>query len=51
MNDELFRRVANLKQHPQTQDSLSDQLLALKIAANKLGLYDAADWLTHRLRD
>ena len=31
---------------PQAQSSLMDQLLALIPVANKLGLYDAADFLT-----
>lgn len=35
---------------PQTQASLDDQLKALWLAANKLGLYDAADWLRDAAR-
>ena len=30
---------------PQTQISLHEQIVLLILAANKLGLYDAADWL------
>jgi len=33
---------------PQAQESLSDQLTALEYAADKLGLYDAADYLRNR---
>ena len=41
--------VSVLKQIPQqtqSQSSLFDQLTVLTLAANKLGLYDAADFLT-----
>lgn len=30
---------------PQSQESLADQLTKLHTAANRLGLFDAADWL------
>lgn len=41
--------VANMNPVPQSQDSLIEQLRVLRIAANKLGLYDAADFLTQTL--
>lgn len=34
-----------IPQQPQVQDALNDQLAALVGVANKLGLYDAADYL------
>ena len=34
-----------IPQVPQTQRALNDQLKILRIAANKLGLYDAADFI------
>jgi hypothetical protein len=34
---------------PQRQDDLTAQLLDLRIVANRLGMYDAADWLTERI--
>lgn len=34
-----------IPQVPQTQMALNDQLRILRIAANKLGLYDAADFI------
>jgi hypothetical protein len=37
--------IRDIPQQPQTQESLSDQLLVLQAAANKLGLYDAAEFL------
>lgn len=38
-------------QQPQQQDSLNDQLWDLHLAANRLGMYDAADWLLKKLLD
>ena len=35
----------NVKQCPQRQDSLTDQLKDLYQIANKFGLYDAADFV------
>ena len=35
-----------LAQQPQRQDSLAAQLYDLRVAANRLGLYDAADFIT-----
>lgn len=37
--------IQDVSQLPQRQDSLTDQLVDLRVAANKLGLYDAADLL------
>jgi hypothetical protein len=37
--------VKQIPQVSQTQMSLNDQLKILRIAANKLGLYDAADFI------
>jgi hypothetical protein len=37
--------VKQIPQVPQTQMALNDQLKILRIAANKLGLYDAADFI------
>jgi hypothetical protein len=37
--------INNIPQQPQVQYSLRDQLEQLRLAANKLGLYDAADYL------
>lgn len=34
-----------IEQRPQTQEALDDQLRTLHVAAARLGLYDAADWL------
>lgn len=39
-----------IPQQPQTQESLDDQLRALRRAAGLLGLYDAQDWLDHAHR-
>ena len=37
--------IAEIPQQPQVQYSLEEQLRELKFVANKLGLYDAADYL------
>lgn len=37
--------IKDIPQQPQVQYDLSRQLRELRIAANKLGLYDAADYL------
>jgi hypothetical protein len=34
---------------PQRQDSTTDQLRDLMAVANKLGMYDACDWIRDRL--
>lgn len=36
---------------PQRQDSLLSQVIDLHAVANRLGMYDAADWIDARLRD
>ena len=41
--------VPEIPQQPQSQESLDDQLRALALVANKLGFYDAHDWLQERL--
>ena len=33
----------NIQSLPQRQDSVADQLADLRLVANKLGMYDAAD--------
>ncbi len=38
-------QLKDIKQCPQRQDSLQDQLRDLRIIANKFGFYDAADYL------
>lgn len=40
-----------IPQQPQRQDSLLDQLEELHIAATRLGMYDAADWLWKTMED
>lgn len=37
--------INSIPQQPQVQYSLMEQLEQLRLAANKLGLYDAADYL------
>lgn len=47
---ESYRKVVrDIPQQPQRQDSLDEQLLTLTAAANKLGCYDAADYIRDRL--
>lgn len=41
----LEKILANIPKQPQSQISLSEQLIQLQLVANKLGLYDAADFL------
>lgn len=44
MQDEaLLRVIAEIPQQPQRQYGTDEQLRVLQAAANKLGLYDAAD--------
>jgi len=38
-----------LEQILQRRDSLNQQLIELKQLANKLGMYDAADWIDSKL--
>ncbi len=37
--------ITKIPQQPQVQYDLTRQLSELRVAANKLGLYDAADYL------
>jgi hypothetical protein len=39
--------IKDIPQQPQVQYDLKRQLEELRFAANKLGLYDAADYLKH----
>ena len=39
------------KDRPQRQDSLRDQLQDLQAVANRLGMYDAADYLRNVLEN
>jgi hypothetical protein len=41
----------SIPQQPQSQAPLDEQLLELRIAANRLGLYDGADFLTKVLEE
>lgn len=41
-----FSEVLKMGQCPQRQDSLNNQLTDLILVANKLGFYDAADYLS-----
>lgn len=43
------KAISEISQQPQAQYSLTDQLKELQIAANKLGLYDAADFIKNHL--
>jgi hypothetical protein len=45
-NVNLIQTIENTKQLPQVQYALQRQLRELRVMANKLGLYDAADFLT-----
>ena len=45
-NLNLIQTIENTKQLPQVQYDLQRQLRELRVMANKLGLYDAADFLT-----
>ena len=45
-NDEILQQVPRF---PQTQESLTDQLRLMRLVANKLGCYDAADYLRDRI--
>ena len=46
MKEKLIQTIENTKQLPQVQYDLQRQLRELRVMANKLGLYDAADFLT-----
>ena len=39
------KAVREIPQQPQAQCALVEQLQLLTVAANKLGLYDAAEWI------
>lgn len=39
-----------IEQQPQRQDSLDDQLRDVKAMANRMGCYDAADWIERAMR-
>jgi len=41
----LLETIENTKQLPQVQYDLQRQLMELRVMANKLGLYDAADFI------
>jgi hypothetical protein len=41
----LLETIENTKQLPQVQYDLQRQLRELRVMANKLGLYDAADFI------
>lgn len=41
--------IKNIPQQSQVQYDMNQQLFELKLAANKLGLYDAADFITNTL--
>lgn len=45
MDEKLKQALKAIPQQSQCQGSLEDQLLILISAANRLGLYDAADFL------
>jgi hypothetical protein len=49
MNNATEDAIRSLPQLPQRQDALDDQLIDLVKAANKLGLYDAADLIKNLL--
>ena len=52
MDEALNRVIVEIPQQPQRQYATDDQLRVLIAAANRLGLYDAADairnWLERR---
>jgi hypothetical protein len=52
MTREDFRAwvLNSIPRQTQRQDSLSDQLADLRLVANRLGMYDAADWLSDQIQ-
>lgn len=55
MDDALLKVIAQVPQQPQRQYGTDEQLRVLRVAANRLGLYDAADaigsWLMRHPND
>jgi hypothetical protein len=51
MDEALLRVIAEIPQQPQRQYGTDEQLRNLQRAANKLGLYDAADIIRTFLGD
>jgi len=47
----ILEIIDKIQQQPQRQDSLASQLADLRIAANRLGLYDAADFIAKVLEE
>jgi len=43
--DGVYDDINEIKQLPQRQDSLTEQLRDLRLVANKLGMYDAVDYI------
>lgn len=48
-DDSLDNVIKNIPQQPQVQYSLQEQLIKTYKVANKLGLYDAADYIKQHL--
>lgn len=48
--DTIFSVTKNIPQLPQAQYDLEQQLRELRLMANKLGLYDAADFLSKYIK-
>ena len=48
--DTLFSVTKNIPQLPQAQYSLNQQMFELKNIANRLGLYDAANFLNNHIK-
>ena len=48
--DERYKKILKeMKQEPQTQIALNDQLEIAMRVSNKLGLYDAADFISAKI--
>lgn len=45
MNHELQQIISSFSQQPRRQDSIINQLHDLRLVAQRLGMYDAADYL------
>lgn len=50
MSNQTTADRLRIKQQPQRQDSLIDQLRDLHIIAARIGAYDAADWLWKQIK-